>query len=124
MRASHLRQVGQAVTALSAVVIAYATLSPSVGISTGSDTLAHFLLFFPLGAGGALWMATLDAATQRRARLALLGLILAFAAATELAQTLMEDRTGSISDFVADAAGGGTGLLIGGWLAVRARRSP
>lgn len=124
MKANQVRQLGQAVTALSAVIIAFATLSPDTGIGATNDTIAHFLLFLPLGAGGALWMANLEPATQRRARLAMLGVILAFAAGTELAQVAMEERTGSLSDFIADAAGGGVGLLIGGWIASRARRSP
>ncbi len=123
MRASTLRKVGQAITALSAVVIAYATLQSSLNTDLGgNDTLLHFLLFLPLGVGGALWMAQLEQAQQKRARLAILVVILAFAAATELAQVPMENRTGSLSDFIADAAGGGLGVLLGGWMASRANR--
>jgi len=123
MRASTLRKVGQAITALSAVVIAYATLQPNVNTDLGgNDTFLHFLLFLPLGAGGALWMAQLEPALQKRARLVILLVILAFAAATELAQVPMENRHGSFSDFIADAAGAGVGVVIGGWMASRARR--
>lgn len=124
MRADVLRKIGQAITAVSAVVIAYATLQPSVSTDLGNDSILHFLLFLPLGAGGALWMAQLEPVLQKRARLGILLLVVFFAAATELAQIPMEARTGSFSDFVADAAGGGLGLLIGGWLASHARRTP
>jgi len=122
MRATHLRKIGQAITALSAMAIAYATLQPNVSADLGNDTFLHFLLFLPLGAGGALWMAQLEPPVQKRARLAILGLVLFFAAATELAQVPMENRTGSLSDFIADAAGGGLGVLLGGWMASRAKR--
>jgi VanZ family protein len=123
MRAEILRKVGQAVTALSAVMIAYATLRPNISTDIADDSVLHFLLFLPLGAGGALWMSQLPPALQKRARLGILLLVLFFAAATELMQVPMEGRTGSISDFFADAAGGGVGLLVGGWLAARAKRN-
>lgn len=123
MRAATLRKVGQAITAMSAAMIAYATLQPSVNTDLGNDSALHFLLFFPLGFGGALWMAQLDPAFQKRARLGILLLVIFFGAATELAQVPMDDRTASFSDFVADAAGGGLGLLAGGLLASRARRT-
>lgn len=123
MRAEFLRKVGQAITALSAVVIAYATLRPNVSADLGNDSLLHFLLFLPLGAGGALWMAQLPPALQKRARLGILLLVLFFAAATELMQVPIEGRTASLTDFFADAAGGGLGLLAGGWMAARARRN-
>lgn len=123
MQASVLRKVGQAITAVSAMVIAYATLQPSVNTDLGNDSFLHFLLFFPLGFGGALWMAQLEPALQKRARLGILLLVLFFGAATELAQVPMDARTASLSDFVADAAGGGLGLLAGGLLASRAKRT-
>ena len=123
MRAATLRKVGQAITAISAVMIAYATLQPSVNTELGNDSVLHFLLFLPLGFGGALWMAQLAPPLQKRARLGILLLVLFFGAATELAQIPMDDRTGSFSDFIADAAGGGLGLLAGGLLASRAQRT-
>lgn len=123
MRADLLRRAGQAITALSAVVIAYATLRPNVSTTFADDTVLHFLLFMPLGAGGALWMAQLEPGLQKRAGIAIFGLILFFAAATELAQSLVDGRTASLTDFFADAAGGIFGLLIGGLMASRARRS-
>jgi len=123
MRAELLRKIGQGITALSAVVIAYATLRPNVTAELGSDSLLHFMLFFPLGAGGALWMAQLPPLLQKRARLGILLLILFFGAATELMQIPIEGRSASLSDFFADAAGGGLGLLVGGWMAARARRN-
>lgn len=123
MRAAFLRKVGQAITALSAVVIAYATLQPNVTTEIADDSMLHFMLFLPLGAGGALWMAQLPPELQQRARLGILLLVLFFAAATELIQIPIEGRTGSISDFFADAAGGGVGLLLGGWMAARAKRN-
>ncbi len=123
MRADVLRKLGQAITAISAVIIAYATLQPSVSADLGSDSVLHFLLFLPLGFGGALWMAQLEPALQKRAQLVILLLVLFFGAATELAQIPMEHRTASFSDFVADAAGGGLGLLAGGLLASRAKRT-
>lgn len=122
MRPERLRQVGQAITALSAVVIVYATLRPNLRADVGDDTMAHFLLFFPLGIGGALWMAQLEPRLQRRARLGILLIGLFFAAATEIAQGPIDGRSPSFTDFVADAAGLGTGLLAGGWLTMRAHR--
>jgi len=121
MSARQLRRVGQAITALSAAFIVYATLSPSVSAGDMDDQLAHFLLFFPLGLGGALWMAQLDPAAQRRSRLAVLGVVLTFAALTEVGQGFV-DRDPSFSDFVADAAGAGVGVLIGSAITSRIRR--
>ena len=46
-----------------------------------------------------------------------------FAAATEIAQGPIDGRTPSMSDFIADAAGVGLGLLAGGWVAARAQRN-
>src|SRR3546814_4029073 len=97
MRADLLRRAGQAITVLSAVVIAYATLKPNVSTDFADDTILHFLLFMPLGAGGALWMAQLEPALQKRAGIAILGLILFFAAATELAQSLVDGQIGRAS---------------------------
>lgn len=121
MSASLIRRAGQAIAALSAAIIVYATLSPSVSAGGMDDQLAHFILFFPLGLGGALWMAQLDPASQRRSRLAALGAILVFAAATEIGQAVV-DRDPSFTDFVADAAGTGAGVLLGGLFASRSRR--
>lgn len=109
-------------TALSAVIIAYATLSASAGgTSTNADEVVHFLLFFPLGVGGALWTATLAPDRQRRAQVIVLVVILAFAAATEIGQMFVETRHASITDFIADAAGAGLGVLVGSMIAGRAR---
>lgn len=85
------------------------------------DQLAHFLLFLPLGLGGALWMAQLEATAQRKSRLAILGVVLAFAALTEIGQGFV-DRDPSLSDFVADAAGAGVGVLVGSAIISRIRR--
>lgn len=124
MQADLLRKMGQAITAVSAVIIVYATLRPNVSADlAGTDTLWHFLLFLPLGAGGALWMARLDPLQQRRARLGILLLALFLAAATELAQGPIDGRSPSLADFFADAAGAGVGLLAGGWAAARAKRN-
>jgi len=120
--AQRLRKVGQALAALSAAFIVFATLSPSVSAGDVDDRLIHFLLFVPLGLGGALWMSVLDPAIQRRARLAVLGLILAFAAATEIGQGFV-GRNPSVPDFIADAAGAGLGVLIGSFIAARSRRA-
>ncbi|MGE3961099.1 MAG: VanZ family protein [Dehalococcoidia bacterium] len=122
MRAAFLRRIGQAITALSAGVIVYATLRPNLSTDIASDSYLHFLLFLPLGAGAALWMAQLDPALQRKARLGLLLVALFFAAATEIAQGPIEGRSPSLNDFFADGLGVGVGLLIGGWAAGRARR--
>src|SRR5690606_27985347 len=98
-------------TALSAVIIAYATLTTGATPPTDADDqVLHFLLFFPLGVGGALWMANLPPPAQRRARALILLVILAFAAATELIQGAMPTRDGSLGDFIADAAGAGLGV--------------
>ena len=105
---------------MSAVFIAYATLSPSVSAGGMDDQLAHFILFFPLGLGGALWMAQLDRASLGRSRLAVLGVVLAFAAATEIGQGFV-GRDPSFGDFVADAAGASAGVFVGGLIASRAR---
>lgn len=121
MSASRLRQVGQAVTALSAVFIVYATLSPSVSAGGVDDRVAHFLLFLPMGLGGVLWMAQLEPQAQRRSRLAVFALILVFAVATELGQSFV-DREPDLSDVIADAAGAGIGVLVGSAIASRARR--
>lgn len=121
MRASHLRRVGQAVTALSAVIIAFATLSPDVSAASGNDQLGHFLLFLPLGVGGALWLAPLPAKTQRRARALILLVILSFAAATEIGQMFIETRSASLGDFIADTAGATLGVVVGG---IASRRAP
>ena len=121
--ASSVRRVGQAVTALSAVIIAYATLTAAAGgVATEADELVHFLLFLPMGFGGALWMANLPVARQRRARALVLLLILVFAALTEVGQLFVEGRNASTTDFVADAAGAGIGAILGGLVAERARR--
>lgn len=122
--ASRVRQLGQALTALSAVIIAYATLTTTASPppTDTDDQVLHFLLFLPLGVGGAMWMAMLPPDRQRRARALILAIILAFAAATELIQGVMETRDGSFADFVADAAGAGLGVVIGGFVASRARR--
>jgi len=120
--ASLLRRIGQALTALSAVLILFATLSPDVSAPTGSGQLGHFLLFLPMGAGAALWMAKLPVDSQKRARALLLLFILAFAAFTEIAQTFIDGRHGSLTDFIADAAGAGVGVMLGGFMAQRARR--
>jgi len=124
MRPDLLRKAGQAITALSAVVIAYATLRPNLSTGlAGDDSMWHFLLFLPLGAGGALWLAQYPLDIQRKARLGILIVALLFAAATELAQGPIEGRSPSMSDFVADAAGVSVGLLVGGWMATRGRRA-
>ncbi|MCA9847754.1 MAG: VanZ family protein [Dehalococcoidia bacterium] len=123
MRADFVRKLGQAVSAMSAAVIVYATLRPNLSTDIADDSLLHFMLFFPLGMGGALWMAQLDPTLQKKARLGILIVALFFAAATEIAQGPIEGRTPSLSDFFADAAGAGLGLLAGGWVASRARRS-
>lgn len=124
MRGTSLRRLGQALTALSAGVIAYATLTPDLAVQPAVDaTLAHFLLFLPLGLGGALWIAPLPEPRRRRALPFLLLVILFFAAGTELLQGPIDGRSPSLSDFVADAAGGATGLLSGSLL-LRLRRSP
>lgn len=117
-----LRRIGQAMTALSAVTIAFATLSPNVSTTGGSDQLGHFLLFLPLGIGGAFWLAPLPVETQKRARALILLVILAFAAATEIGQMFIESRSASLGDFVADSAGAALGVLLGGFAARRARR--
>jgi VanZ family protein len=124
MSGTLLRRIGQAVTALSAVLIAYATLSPDVAATGGNDQFGHFLLFFPLGIGGAFWLAPLPPATQNRARGLILLVILLFAAATEIGQMFIETRSASLPDFIADAAGAGLGVLLGGFVARRARRDP
>lgn len=123
MRAAHLRKTGQAITALSAAVIVYATLRPNIRADLPSDSLLHFLLFLPLGVGGALWMAQLDPDLQRKARFGILLVALFFGAATEVAQGPIPGRSPSLSDFFADAAGAGVGLLVGGWMAARSDRS-
>lgn len=122
MSGALLRRIGQAVTALSAVIIAYATLSPDVGVTGGNNQFGHFLLFLPLGIGGAFWLAPLPARTQNRARALILLVILAFAAATEIGQMFIDTRSASWTDFVADAAGAALGVLLGGLVARRARR--
>lgn len=119
---SSLRRLGQALTALSAGVIAYATLTPDLAVQPAVDaTLAHFLLFLPLGLGGALWIAPMPEQRRRRALPFLLLVILGFAAATEMLQGPIDGRSPSFADFVADAAGGATGLLLGNLL-LRIRR--
>ena len=122
MDASRLRRIGQAITAASAMIIAYATLAPGVSAGDVDTRILHFLMFIPLGLGGALWMATLEPAAQKRARLAILGLVLVFAAATEIGQGAV-GRNPSVSDFIANAAGGGLGVLVGGLIASRGRRA-
>lgn len=123
MNATRVRQVGQAMTALSAVIIAYATLTVGNLPAAGSyDKAAHFLLFLPLGIGGALWLAGRSAPAQRRGRAIILTVILVFAAATEVGQGFLETRDGSFADFVADAAGAGLGVFLGGLVAGRSRR--
>ncbi|MEX1023112.1 MAG: VanZ family protein, partial [Dehalococcoidia bacterium] len=114
MTASSLRRAGQALTALSALLIAYATLAPDAASPVGADDrLLHFLLFLPLGAGGALWVSERSPAAQAVARAVILLGIVAFAAATELAQGPIETRSPSWPDFFADAAGAATGVLAG-----------
>lgn len=113
MNGPRIRKLGQALTAISAGVIAYATLAPNISAGDTNATLAHFLLFLPLGAGSALWMALLPATTQKRVGVILLAIILIFAAATELAQGPIEGRTPSLNDWFADAAGGALGILLG-----------
>lgn len=124
MRAERIRKVGQALTAVSAVIIAYATLAPGVDAGAADDEFLHFLLFLPLGLGGALWMAALEPAVQKKARLGILLVVLVFAAATEIGQGAVDGREPSFGDFIADAAGAGLGLLIGGLIAARAERAP
>jgi len=122
MSAARLRRIGQGLTAFSAAVIAYATLAPGVPAPDVDTTILHFLLFIPLGLGGSLWMAELEVDQQRRARIFVLGLVLVFAAGTEIGQGLV-GRNPSFGDFIANAAGGGVGVLAGSWLARRAGRS-
>lgn len=120
-----VRRVGQAVTALSAVLIAYATLTVATGPTPDADDqVLHFLLFLPLGIGGAFWLAEQPLERQRRGRALILLVILGFAAATEVGQMFIESRDASLSDFIADAAGAGLGVMLGGLVAGRARRDP
>ena len=110
-------------TALSAVIIAYATLTVANVPAAGSnDKLIHFLLFVPLGLGGALCLANQSPEAQRRGRALILVVILTFAIATELGQGMMETRDGSLADFIADAIGANVGVLLGGFIASRAQR--
>lgn len=110
-------------TALSAVIIAYATLTVGNVPAAGSnDKILHLLLFVPLGVGGALWLATWPPARQRQGRAIILAVILLFAAATELGQGMIETRDGSLGDFIADALGAGLGVFLGGIVASRATR--
>lgn len=123
MTPSLLRRIGQGLTALSAVAIAYATLIPQVTAPVeADDRLWHFLLFLPMGAGGALWMSALPLNVQKRAGAFVLLLVVAFAAATELIQIPMETRSASFDDFIADAAGAGVGVLLGGAIALFVNR--
>ncbi len=122
MQAGFVRKLGQAVTALSAVVIVYATLRPNLSTDLADDTYLHFLLFLPLGMGGALWMAQLPPPLQKKARLGILLVVLFFAAITEIAQGPIDGRSPSLNDFFADAAGAGVGVLAGSWVASQARR--
>ncbi len=121
MNPAWLRRLGQLLTALSVGVIAYATLSPSV-TAGGSDTLGHFLLFIPLGAGSAFWMALLPDSAQPRVTLLLLLIVIGFAAATELAQGPITNRTPAWSDWFADVLGGTLGVAIGRLISGRATR--
>lgn len=123
MSARWVRTLGQAVTVVSAGLIVFATLSPSVSSGGIRDEVAHVLLFFPLGLGGALWMERLDAPSQPRAALVIFAVVLTFAALTEIGQALV-GRTPAFSDFMADAAGAGLGVLVGGWIAPRIARDP
>lgn len=122
MSARWVRTLGQAVTVVSAGLILFATLSPSISSGGVNDKVAHVLLFFPLGFGGALWMERLEAPSQPRAALVVLAVVLTFAALTEIGQGLV-GRTPAFSDFMADAAGAGLGVLVGGWVASRVVRS-
>ena len=119
MNGPRIRKLGQALTAISAGVIAYATLSPNISAGETNATLAHFLLFLPLGAGSALWMAMLPAASQKRVAIVLLLIVLAFAAATGIAQGPIDGRSPSLNDWFADAAGGALGILLGRLVASR-----
>lgn len=120
--AGFLRRVGQAITALSAGAIAYATLTPGLTSGGVNDTLAHFLMFLPLGFGAAVWLAPMPAEVQRRALPLLILVLMLFAGLTELAQGQIDGRSATVADWMADVAGGVTGLVAGGMLSVRARR--
>ena len=81
------------------------------------------LLLITLGFSGA-WIGNLTALEPYRPIFIGVALVaLFFAAATEIAQGPIDGRTPSMSDFIADAAGVGLGLLAGGWVAARAQRN-
>lgn len=106
-------RAGQALTLLSLGLIAFATLSPSAGATPISDKMVHFLLFLPLGLGGALWTAGFSGGVLTRARFAVLGLVLLAATMTEVLQWPIETRSPSLGDWYADAAGGTAGVILG-----------
>ena len=121
-----LRRLAQAATASSAVVILYATLTPSPPDPAGMpDWLGHLVLFGALGVPASLWYATSEAA-RRAPQRALVMVILAlwlFGGATEVAQGAVPGRTPALSDWAFDLVGAVAGFVGGGaaWRALLAR---
>ena len=113
-----LRHIAQASTVIVALVILYATLTPSPAYSQWLPAwAAHFLLFFALGLTSALWYATSDGARrspQRVLAMAILGLWL-FGGLTEVAQGQF-GRDPELADWALDVAGAIAGFLTGGML--------
>ena len=121
-----LRRLAQAGTAISAVVILYATLTPSPPDPAGlPDWASHLLLFGALGVPASLWYATSEAA-RREPRRALAMVILAlwlFGGATEVAQGPIPGRSPALADWAFDLVGAVAGFVGGGaaWRALLAR---
>ena len=113
-----LRRLAQAATALVALVILYATLTPSPDRPPWlSDSAAHALLFAGLGVPAALWYATSEGVRRSPRRLlamAILALWL-FGGLTEAAQGQF-GREPAFSDWFFDVMGAVAGFVGGGAL--------
>ena len=116
MNRTALRRLAQAGTAVAALVILYATLTPSPEHPRWlPDWGAHFLLFVILGVPTALWYATSEGARrapQRVLAMAILGLWL-FGGLTEVAQGQI-GRDPEFSDWLWDVGGAIAGFVAGG----------
>src|SRR5205823_7392608 len=121
-----LRRIGQVATLASALLILYATLTPSPRSPAGvPDWLAHLLLFMALGASAALWYATSEIA--RRSPRWALGMVICtlwlFGGLTELGQNEVPGRDPALSDWIFDVGGAIAGFLGGSavWRIILAR---
>jgi VanZ family protein len=83
---------------------------PSIG-APGTDKVVHFAVYLILGLLCRRWIGE----TRRgkgQGSAAALGAILVFAAMDELHQLFIPGRMASVSDWLADAAGGAAGIAV------------